>query len=80
MPGGCVADKTDCNDTDRDINLGREDANSDRADNNCNGRRDEGCPLCPDPPYLNFSSTEGLSTLIDCDPFMPSEYVSEEVQ
>ncbi|MFY1826978.1 putative metal-binding motif-containing protein, partial [Myxococcus fulvus] len=76
-PGGYVADKTDCNDANTYINPGVSDACFDRIDNNCNGRRDEGCPLCPDPL---FSSAEGVSTLIDCDPFTSHALRSEEVQ
>jgi len=76
-PGGYVADKTDCNDTNRYINPGMMDECFDRIDNNCSGRRDEGCPLCPDPPYLKFSSAEGFSTLVDCDPLMPPTLQSQ---
>ncbi|SEU37220.1 Alpha-tubulin suppressor [Myxococcus fulvus] len=79
-PVGYVADATDCNDASPYINPGRTDVCFDRIDNDCSGWRDDDCPLCPEPNDLNFSSAEGFSTLVDCDPFKAPDLVSEEVQ
>ena len=62
-PNGYVADNTDCNDIDADVNPGADEVCGDEIDNNCNGEIDENCVV---------SESEDNDTFTECDPFEDS--------
>ena len=55
MPSGSVANSSDCNDNNANVNPGMTEVCGNGIDDNCNGSTDEGCG-CVNPPTANAGS------------------------